>query len=349
MSVATGRKNRGGDAAPKPEASTPTWVKVAAGVVGVTSACLFVSQMLRNRRQPKVQTPLRPARSKITFAEVGGHAELKQQIERRIITPFREPSLYQRFKKRVGGGILMYGPPGCGKTLLARATAGQCNASFFNVAISDVLDMWLGESERKLAAIFARARASAPAVLFFDELDGLAAKQHRESMHSSIISQFLSELDGFAGSNNGVLVLAATNVPWAIDPAFRRPGRFDRVIFVPPPDRVARAAILKIQMAGRPTAGDVDLNWIAGQTAGFSGADLELLVEEAVDAAIQASQAAHVEVPVRGEHLRAALRQLKPTTHEWFTTAKGQALHSNVGGQYDEALRYIADEGKPGR
>jgi SpoVK/Ycf46/Vps4 family AAA+-type ATPase len=239
------RKNRAEEKSASPAESTPTWVKVAAGVVGATSACLLVNQMLRDRHHVKGRAPLQPVRSKLTFAEVGGHEELKRQIERRIITPFREPSLFQRFKKRIGGGILMYGPPGCGKTLLARATAGQCNASFFNVAISDVLDMWLGESERKLAAIFTRARAAAPAVLFFDELDGLAAQQHRESTHSSIISQFLAELDGFAGGNSGVLVLAATNIPWSIDPAFRRPGRFDRVLFVPPPDRTARARYLK--------------------------------------------------------------------------------------------------------
>ncbi len=240
----------------------------------------------------------------------------------------------------------MYGPPGCGKTLLARATAGQCNATFFNVAVSDVLDMWLGESERKLAAIFARARAAAPAVLFFDELDGLAARQHRDSTHSGIISQFLAEMDGFAGKSSGVLVLGATNIPWAIDPAFRRPGRFDRVLFVPPPDRAARSAILRIQMTGRPAAQDVDLDWIAAQTAGFSGADLELLVEEAVDAAIQASLSARVDVPIGADHLRAALGQLRPTTQEWFAMVNDQARRANDGGQYDEALRFLIDNAK---
>jgi len=340
------RKNHTEERTPIPPEVTPTWVKVAAGVVGVTSACLFVNQMLRSRRPLKVQVPLQPTRSTVTFAEVGGHEELKRQIERRIITPFREPSLFARFKKRIGGGILMYGPPGCGKTLLARATAGQCNATFFNVAVSDVLDMWLGESERKLAEIFTRARAAAPAVLFFDELDGLIARQHRESTHSGIVSQFLAELDGFHGKNSGVLVLGATNVPWAIDPAFRRPGRFDRVLFVPPPDRAARAAILRIQMAGRPAAQDVDLDWIAGQTAGYSGADLELLVEEAVDAAIQASLGTRADVPIGAEHLRAALAQVRPTTHEWFSMTKDQARRANAGGQYDEALRFIADSTK---
>jgi transitional endoplasmic reticulum ATPase len=206
--------------------------------------------------------------------------------------------------------------------------------------------MWLGESERKLAAIFSRARAAAPAVLFFDELDGLAGAQHRESTHSSLISQFLAELDGFAGSNRGVLVLAATNVPWTIDPAFRRPGRFDRVLFVSPPDRAARADILRVQLSGRPTTGELDLAWFAERTAGFSGADLELLVEEAVNAAIAATLGAGADVPVQKQHLQAALRQIKPTTLEWLATAKKQIRQLNESGQYDEMLRFIAEQGK---
>jgi transitional endoplasmic reticulum ATPase len=318
----------------------PTWVKAAVGMAGAATAGLIVAQLLRNRRDVLASGSRSVGRSKVTFAEVGGHDDLKRQIEKRIITPFREPSLYERFKRRAGGGILMYGPPGCGKTLLARATAGQCNANFINVATSDVLDMWLGESERKISEIFARARAAAPAVLFFDEFDGLAASRHRETTHSSIVSQFLTELDGFAKSNRGVLVLGATNVPWTIDPAFRRPGRFDRVLFVPPPDRAARAAILKVQLAGKPTTGDIDLEWIAESTTGFSGADLELLVEEATDAAIEASLAAGIDVPVCAAHLRESLRHAKPTTSEWFVIIRDQA-RSNEGGQYDEVLRFL--------
>ncbi|HUR47918.1 MAG TPA: ATP-binding protein [Acidimicrobiales bacterium] len=246
----------------------------------------------------------------------------------------------------------MYGPPGCGKTLLARATAGQCNANFNNVAISDVLDMWFGESERKLTAIFAAARASAPTVLFFDELEGLAANRSNSRQNNplaGLVSQFLTEMDGFADNNGGLLVLGATNVPWAIDPAFRRPGRFDRVLFIPPPDRAARAAILKIQLDGRPTDKDVDLAWIADHSAGFSGADLEHVVEEATDAAIEASVAAKREVPVQQKHLRSALARARSTTHEWFTSAREHAAKNNEGGQYDEMLRYLEHNAKPGK
>ncbi|HET9955930.1 MAG TPA: ATP-binding protein, partial [Polyangiaceae bacterium] len=217
---------------------------------------------------------------RITFSDVGGLEEVKKQIRRKIVVPFQKPSIFARFKKKVGGGILMYGPPGCGKTLLARATAGECNAEFFNVAISDILDMYIGESERKLHAIFEKVRAKTPAVLFFDELEALAGKRQysREGMSSKLVSQFLSEMDGFAQNNHGVLVLGATNVPWAVDPAFRRAGRFDRVLFVPPPDMEARFHILSGMMRERPQHG-VDLQAIAKRTSGYSGADLLNIVE----------------------------------------------------------------------
>ncbi|MGC4087724.1 MAG: AAA family ATPase [Polyangiaceae bacterium] len=160
-----------------------------------------------------------PETQRVSFADVGGLDHVKDQVNKRIILPFSKPSLFQRFKKRVGGGILLYGPPGCGKTLLARATAGECNAAFFNVAISDVLDMYIGESERKLNALFEKARSSAPSVLFFDELEALAGKRQytREATSSKLVSQFLSEMDGFTRNNHGVLVIGATNVPWAIE------------------------------------------------------------------------------------------------------------------------------------
>ena len=297
----------------------------------------------------EVDRILAPPEKPITFADVGGLDAIKDQIRRKIILPFQKPALFTRFKKRVGGGILLYGPPGCGKTLLARATAGECKAAFYNVLISDVLDMYIGESERKLRALFERARTSTPAVLFFDELEALAGKRSysREGTAAKLVSQFLSEMDGFAQDNRGVLVLGATNVPWAIDPAFRRPGRFDRVLFVPPPDRVARAAILEILLAGRPTAGSIDRGAIAARTSGFSGADLENLVDTAADRAIAASLERNTEVPIDHGHLIAALAEIRPTTVEWLTTARNYARYSNEGGQYDEVLEFLRRHGKP--
>ena len=291
---------------------------------------------------------LEPQQAKVTFADVGGLAEVKQAIHRRIILPFRKPSIFQRFKKRAGGGILLYGPPGCGKTLLARATAGEVDAKFYSVSISDVLDMYIGESERKLHALFEKAREDAPSVLFFDEVEALGGKRQysREGTSSKLVSQFLAEMDGFAQNNSGVLILGATNVPWAVDPAFRRPGRFDRVVFIPPPDRDARASILKLLLAERPAKDDIDLGLIAERTSGFSGADLRELVETAVDEAIEESLSMGRELPVGMAHLRTALAERKATTLEWLTTARNYARYSNEGGQYDDVLAFLDKHGK---
>jgi transitional endoplasmic reticulum ATPase len=290
---------------------------------------------------------LQPPSERIDFSDVGGLDEVKRQIRRRIITPFVKPSLFDRFRRRAGGGILMYGPPGCGKTLLARATAGECGARFINVAITDVLDMYIGESERKLHEIFELARSSAPAVVFFDEIEALGGKrQHaREATSAKLVSQFLTELDGFAQNNGGVLILGATNVPWSVDPAFRRPGRFDRVLFVPPPDQPARREILALELANRPSEGSLDLEELARRTPGFSGADLRNLVETAVDEAIEASLQDGFERPLTAAHLRAALAQTRPTTLEWLTSARNHARYANQGGQYDEVLDFLKQHG----
>jgi transitional endoplasmic reticulum ATPase len=291
---------------------------------------------------------LQPETERVKFADVGGLEAVKKQIHRRIILPFQKPSLFQKFRRKAGGGILLYGPPGCGKTLMARATAGECGAKFFNVAVSDVLDMYIGESERKLHALFEQARRSAPAVLFFDEVEALGGKRQysREATSSKLVSQFLSELDGFTQANENVLIMGATNVPWAVDPAFRRPGRFDRVMFVPPPDRVARESILEELLRERPTAGKLQLGEIAELTPGFSGADLRDLVESAVDEAIEVSIAGGREVPVTIEHVRTALKGAKSTTNEWLTTARNYARYANEGGQYDEVLEFLEQHGQ---
>jgi AAA+ superfamily predicted ATPase len=312
----------------------------------------------RDRRVPSIANDdtgtedvvrlIAPAEARVTFADVGGLENVKQQIRRRIITPFVKPSLFERFKRRAGGGILMYGPPGCGKTLLARATAGECGAKFFNVAITDVLDMYVGESERKLHEIFELARRSAPAVVFFDEIEAMGGKrQHsREATSAKLVSQFLTELDGFAQNNQGVLILAATNVPWSVDPAFRRPGRFDRVLFVPPPDAEARKSILQLELKDRPQADSIDVSELARRTSGFSGADLRNLIESAVDEAIEESIAGGAEKPLSMQHLRTALTDAKATTIEWLTSARNHARYANQAGQYDEVLDFLKANGK---
>lgn len=307
----------------------------------------------RNRAQPSIANDdtaaydavryIEASTARITFADVGGLDEVKREIRRRIVTPFLKPSLFQRFKRQSGGGILMYGPPGCGKTLLARATAGECGAKFYNVSITDVLDMYIGESERKLHEIFEQARRTAPAVIFFDEIEAIGGKrQHsREATSAKVVSQFLTELDGFAQNNHQVLVLGATNVPWAVDPAFRRPGRFDRVLFVPPPDAPARQVILDLLLDGRPLDGRIDTREIVKRTSGFSGADLRNLVDTAADEAIEESIASGQEHAIGMPQLQRALQQIKPTTLEWLTSARNHARYANQGGQYDDVLKFL--------
>ena len=273
---------------------------------------------------------------------------MKTQINRKIVLPFAKPGLFQRFHKKAGGGVLMYGPPGCGKTLLARATAGECAAKFMPIHIPEILDMFIGQSEKRLAAAFDQARQSRPTVLFIDEIEALAGRRKYTSDNgqSALVSTFLSEMDGFASSNEGVLVLAATNVPWAIDAAFRRPGRFDRVIFVPPPDEAARRVILRMHLKERPQENNLNIDAIAAKTSGFSGADLSGLVENAVEFAIEDSMKADDIAPITQAHLSAALKEMKPSTLEWLSSARNYAKYANQGGLYDDVTAFLDRHGK---
>jgi SpoVK/Ycf46/Vps4 family AAA+-type ATPase len=160
----------------------------------------------------------------INFDDVGGMQRTKKEIELKIIKPLQHPELYKAYGKKIGGGILLYGPPGCGKTFIAKATAGQVNAKFISVGLNDILDMWIGSSEKNLHEIFELARGNTPCVLFIDEIDALGASRSdmKKSSGRHLINQFLQELDGVDFDNEGILVLGATNTPWNLDPAFRR-------------------------------------------------------------------------------------------------------------------------------
>jgi len=281
-------------------------------------------------------------RPTIRFDDVGGMESIKEEIRLKIIHPLQHPEFYRAYGKAIGGGILMYGPPGCGKTHLARATAGEIRAGFIAVGISDVLDMWIGNSERNLHELFEQARRNRPCVLFFDEVDALGASRADMRQHAGrmLINQFLSEMDGVKASNEGVLILAATNAPWHLDSAFRRPGRFDRIMFVPPPDAAARAAILRLHLRGKPVD-DVDVDHVVKKADGFSGADLRAVVDVAVEAKLREAMKSGVPQPLKTKDLVTAVASRKPTTRDWFATARNHALYSNQGGTYDDILTYL--------
>jgi transitional endoplasmic reticulum ATPase len=278
----------------------------------------------------------------VTFADVGGMEEVKEDIRMKIIYPIQKPDLFKAYGKKAGGGVLLYGPPGCGKTLLSRATAGEIEANFFSIGLHQVLDMYIGESEGKLHKIFELARRHAPSVLFFDEIDALAADRRdmRQSAARGIINQFLAEMDGAQGDNDGVLILGATNAPWHLDGAFLRPGRFDRLVFVPPPDGEARAEIAKIHAKDKPLV-DWKAEDIAKRTAGFSGADLRAVFDQATEATLQEAMKRGEVVPVTGKMLNKATKQVKPSTRKWFESAKNYALYANQSGFYDDVLNFM--------
>ncbi len=281
--------------------------------------------------------------SNISFKDVGGLADVKKEINLKIIKPLLNPDLYKMYGKKVGGGILLYGPPGCGKTYMARATAGEIDAKFINVGINDILDMYIGQSERNLADVFEVAREHTPCVLFFDEVDALGASRHQmiNQAGKNVINQFLSEMDGISSDNEGLLIVGATNTPWALDTAFRRPGRFDRIIFVPPPDNEARAAIFELALREKPLAEGINYAKLAKSTDLFSGADIYSVVDRAIEAKLEIALETGEVQPIEMTDLEQAIKKTQPSTKEWFNTAKNYALYANQSGLYDEILKFI--------
>lgn len=281
----------------------------------------------------------------ITLAAVAGMEAVKRRLQIAFLAPLRNPDVMKAYGMTLRGGLLLYGPPGCGKTYLARATAGELGSRFIAVGLPDVLDMWLGESERKLHEIFEEARRHAPCVLFFDEIDALGQKRSQLRMSPGIrnvVNQLLAELDGVATSNEGVFVLGATNHPWDVDTALRRPGRFDRLMLVLPPDEPAREAIIRLSLDRRPVAG-LDPRWIAAKTEEFSGADLVHLCQGAAEAAMEESLRNGTVAPITPSHVKAALAEVHPSTRPWFEIARNYAQFANEGGMYDDLLGYIRE------
>ncbi|AQZ68406.1 Cell division protein FtsH [[Actinomadura] parvosata subsp. kistnae] len=302
------------------------------------------SPFLPSVPQPGDASTAEVERSGVSFADVAGMETVKEALRIKLLLPTQQPEMFAAFGKRAGGGVLLYGPPGAGKTHLARAAAGELGAAFVNVGLADILDMYIGNSERNLRATFDLARRNRPCVLFFDEVDALAGRRSdmRSAHGRQLVNQFLSELDGVdQNANEGVLVLAATNAPWYVDVAFRRPGRLDQPVFVPPPDQQARAAILRILCRDKPLA-EMDYDAVAQATELFVGADLKGVVDRAVEAKLQQSISAGRPIPLTTQDLLAAAKSVRPTAvREWMGTARNYVMHANDSGAWDELMPWV--------
>ena len=277
-----------------------------------------------------------------TLADVGGMQSVKDRLTMAFLAPLRNPEIRKLYGKSLSGGLLLYGPPGCGKTYIARALAGEVGAAFMNVRISDVLGHYIGDSENNLHDVFETARACAPVVLFLDEIDavGMRRSPSSASYMRPVTNQLLMELDGIGADNEGVFILAATNTPWDVDPALRRPGRFDRCVAVLPPDGPARQAVLYHHLKSRPVEG-IDMGYLVQHTDGFTGADLAHLVDSAVEYAMMDSvRTGNVRMVTMQDFLR-ALAQIRPSAGPWFVTARNIVEYGNRDGQYDDLAEYM--------
>ncbi|MEO3945335.1 ATP-binding protein [Gorillibacterium sp. CAU 1737] len=279
---------------------------------------------------------------KTTFADVGGMEALKKKIRMNFILPLKQPEMFEAFGRTAGGSMLLYGPPGCGKTFLARAIAGEIGANFIHIELQAILNMYVGGSENNLHDIFEKAREEKPCVVFIDELDALGGSRHQMRQHHDrmLVNQLLTELDGVSSYNQEVMVIGATNTPWYLDSALRRPGRFNHLLFVSPPEPAERERILELKFAGKPQEKLNLKKWSEGAVH-FSGADLEQIVRDAVEKALERSLESGSIQPITDEDLKAVFQARKATTLEWFSTAKNYATFSDTNKDYELVLDYI--------
>ncbi len=286
-----------------------------------------------------------PEIPKITFSDVVGMDALKDELRNAVIYPFLNPDLAKEYDIRIGGGILLYGPPGCGKTWIIKAAAGGAKLNFIDVRISDIMDVWIGNSERNIHNVFELARKNSPCILFFDEIDALGAK--RESVTTSsirqVINTFLTELDGASSSNDKILVVGATNIPWGVDYAISRPGRLGNFIYVPAPDHTARSALFKHYLKTKPVEEDIDYEKLADATQFFSTADIAFVTGEAAKIPWNIAIKTGVKRKVNMEDLTSVISKQKPVLPEWYENARVVVSASSEKDRYQALSEAIGE------
>ncbi len=278
---------------------------------------------LRAQKAEQEEKPFQPSKSSRTFQHVAGMETVKEEIRLKIIAPLKFPEVFAQYGKNAGGGILMYGPPGCGKSLMAEATAGEAGVPFFHVKASSLKSKYVGETEQNITRLFEEARKHEAAILFFDEFEALGSDRSKASFdfERNFVSQLLTELDGVGAKDQRLLVIAATNLPWEIDLALRRDGRFGTVLFIPPPDAEARRELLQNLLKSCPSHG-IDIEELVTKTEGFSGAEIKGIVDRAKDIPLKEFLKTKKLRPVFHADMLANLKKVHPTAKKWFSDAK---------------------------
>ena len=327
---ASGRKPEEGTPASsnKPTRESETqrfdWRSAEEQVGGPAPAFVNGAEPVYNEAPPAAEDVWDVETATSTLADVGGMQDVKDRLNMAFLAPLRNPELRRLYGKSLKGGLMLYGPPGCGKTYIARALAGEIGASFINVTLT--------------------ARRHAPVVLFLDEIDAIGQKRSQSTSAAwrGVTNQLLMEMDGIGADNEGLFILAATNTPWDVDPALRRPGRFDRSVAVLPPDAPARHSILYHYLKDRPMEG-IDLGVLVRQTSGFTGADLAHLVDSAAEFAMMDSLRTGTVRMMTMQDFTNALKQVRPSAGPWFASARNIVEYGNRDGQYDDLAAYMKD------
>ena len=267
-------------------------------------------------------------RPNVTFNDVAGMEKVKEVIRRAIVYPLQDPELAKLYGKRGGGGVLLYGPPGCGKTFIVKAAAGEVGCAFINAKLSDLLDMYVGNTEKNIHKVFELARKNAPTILFFDEVDAIGGRRGEGDQSQAMrmaVNQLLYEMDGIEANNENVLVLAATNAPWDVDPALRRSGRFTKSVYIPEPDLKSRISIFKLHAKKIPNL-DKHIAWfrLALATTGYSAADIKAIVDEAAEIPWVEAKKTGKKRPVRTSDFIKVIWQRKSSLSPWYGQAKKQ-------------------------
>ena len=249
----------------------------------------------------------------ISFSDVAGLENVKKQIKSMLIYPYLYPDVAKEYGIDPGGGLLLYGPPGTGKTYIAKATAHEIDALFFSIKPSDIMSQWVGVAEKNISKLFEAARKCEKAVIFIDEIDALLPKRHSNysTVMKRVVPQILAEMDGLSSKNEGILFMGATNEPWDIDEAALRPGRFDKKIYVPPPDAYARKRLFELNL--RKTGEDIDIEKLVSMTEGYTGADIVEICKEASQRAYMEYVERGVKRPVRMKDIAEIIGEVPPS------------------------------------